>query len=244
MTISIQVSIVEHRRTRNIHWRFFFLLPNQKECKILPCGALHCFFIHFFESVCFRFPLCYAQVLQDLRHFSYVWFFLCNVRSDGGCLYLCLLFDRDRCMISNPRGRVSWPCLIFFPFRLSKIYYIEDGETRFFSNLSPAEEMHVNTFTSHRWFAKDLDTGKSFLVNGEKQYIPRESHIDRRIHVAITVPSSWYFCRKKNYYVLSDPKLRLMIITMMRIMMLMIITILLLLLLMMMMMSSCFITFP
>lgn len=114
MTISIQVSIVDHRRTRNIHWRFFFLLPNQKECKILPCGALHCFFIHFFESVCFRFPSCYAQVLQDLRHFSYVWFFLCNVRSDGGCLYLCLLFDRDRCMISNPRGRVSWPCLISF----------------------------------------------------------------------------------------------------------------------------------
>ena len=67
--------------------------------------------------------------------------------------------------------------------------------------------MHVNTFTSHRWFAKDLDTGKSFLVNGEKQYIPRESHIDRRIHVAITVPSSWYFYRKKIYYVLSDPKL-------------------------------------
>lgn len=74
--------------------------------------------------------------------------------------------------------------------RFVKIYYIEDGETRFFSNLSPAEEMHVNTFTSHRWFAKDLDTGKSFLVNGEKQYIPRESHIDRRIHVAITVPST------------------------------------------------------
>lgn len=66
--------------------------------------------------------------------------------------------------------------------------------------------MHVNTFTSHRWFAKDLDTGKSFLVNGEKQYIPRESHIDRRIHVAITVPSSWYFCRKNKLLCFKWPK--------------------------------------
>ena len=216
--------------------------PKRMQNSALWCITL---FLHSFLWICLfsvSLMLC-ASSARSQTFFLYM-IFLCNVRSDGGCLYLCLLFDRDRCMISNPRGRVSWPCLIFFPFRLSKIYYIEDGETRFFSNLSPAEEMHVNTFTSHRWFAKDLDTGKSFLVNGEKQYIPRESHIDRRIHVAITVPSSWYFCRKKNYYVLSDPKLRLMIITMMRIMMLMMITILLLLLLMMMMMSSCFITFP
>jgi len=73
---------------------------------------------------------------------------------------------------------------------LLQLYYIEEGETIFFFNLSPDEEMDVNTYTAHTWFVLDLDTRKVLHVNGHKDYVPKESDIYHRIRVYITIPSS------------------------------------------------------
>ncbi|KAK2572947.1 A disintegrin and metalloproteinase with thrombospondin motifs 2, partial [Acropora cervicornis] len=74
--------------------------------------------------------------------------------------------------------------------RFVKLYYIEAGETIFFHNLPPHDVILVNTYTSHRWFAKDLDTLKVLHVNGQNQYAPEETSVDRPIQVLITVPST------------------------------------------------------
>ncbi|KAL9984449.1 hypothetical protein ACROYT_G006741 [Oculina patagonica] len=74
--------------------------------------------------------------------------------------------------------------------RFVRLYYIEEGETIFFYNLSPGQEMAVNTYSSHIWFVRDLDTSKQLLVNGHKEYSPKKSDISHRIRVFITVPST------------------------------------------------------
>lgn len=73
---------------------------------------------------------------------------------------------------------------------LPQLYYKEEGETIYFFNLSPGEEMDVNTYTTHTWFVLDLDTRKVLHVNGHKDYVPKESDIYHRIRVYITIPSS------------------------------------------------------
>lgn len=76
-----------------------------------------------------------------------------------------------------------------FPI-IQQLYYIEKKETLFFINLPPGEDAVVHTYTSHKWFAKDLDTGKTLHVNGNKEYSPDETEVGRPIHVFVTVPSS------------------------------------------------------
>lgn len=89
------------------------------------------------------------------------------------------------CVILNisHQRRLCYNCLL-------QLYYIEEGETIFFYNLSPGEEMDVNTYTTHRWFVRDLDTRTVLHVNDHKDYEPKETDIYHRIRVYITVPSS------------------------------------------------------
>ena len=91
---------------------------------------------------------------------------------------------------------MTWTCnshLSLISALIRQLYYIEAGETIFFHNLPPHDVILVNTYTSHRWFAKDLDTLKVLHVNGQNQYAPEETSVDRPIQVLITVPSSWSF---------------------------------------------------
>lgn len=74
--------------------------------------------------------------------------------------------------------------------RFVRLYYIQDGETLFFYNLQPDEEVVVNTYTSHRWFAKDLDTDKVLHINGRKEYSPPETDKEHLLRVFVTVPST------------------------------------------------------
>ncbi|CAH3034862.1 unnamed protein product [Porites lobata] len=74
--------------------------------------------------------------------------------------------------------------------RFVKVFYVEEGETLFFLSLSPKEDVVVNTYTSHTWFVKDLDTNKILLVNGHKKYIPVKTDPENPIRVFITVPST------------------------------------------------------
>ena len=79
---------------------------------------------------------------------------------------------------------------IFFIFvYIPQVFYVEEGETLFFLSLSPKEDVVVNTYTSHTWFVKDLDTNKILLVNGHKKYIPVKTDPENPIRVFITVPS-------------------------------------------------------
>ena len=50
--------------------------------------------------------------------------------------------------------------------------------------------MDVNTYTTHTWFVRDLDTKTVLHVNGHKEYVPKRSDIDHRIRVFVSVPSS------------------------------------------------------
>lgn len=50
--------------------------------------------------------------------------------------------------------------------------------------------MEVNTYTTHTWFVRDLDTRTVLHVNGHTDYVPKESDIYHRIRVYVTVPSS------------------------------------------------------
>lgn len=76
----------------------------------------------------------------------------------------------------------------FFLFN-QQLFYTEEQETLFFYNLPPGEDVVVNTYTSHRWFAKDLDTDHTLHVNGRKEYIPEETDSNHPIRVFVTVPS-------------------------------------------------------
>ena len=79
---------------------------------------------------------------------------------------------------------------IFFIFvYIPQVFYVEEGETLFFLSLSPKEDVVVNTYTSHTWFVKDLDTNKILHVNGHKKYIPVKTDPENPIRVFITVPS-------------------------------------------------------
>ena len=80
----------------------------------------------------------------------------------------------------------------FFIFvYIPQVFYVEEGETLFFLSLSPKEDVVVNTYTSHTWFVKDLDTNKILHVNGHKKYIPVKTDPENPIRVFITVPSWW-----------------------------------------------------
>lgn len=74
--------------------------------------------------------------------------------------------------------------------RFVKLYYIEADETVFFYNLPPDEDILLHTYTSHRWFAKDLDTGKVLHVNGQNEYVPEQTDEAHPIEVIVTVPST------------------------------------------------------
>ena len=79
----------------------------------------------------------------------------------------------------------------FIVVYIPQVFYVEEGETLFFLSLSPKEDVVVNTYTSHTWFVKDLDTNKILHVNGHKKYIPVKTDPENPIRVFITVPSWW-----------------------------------------------------
>lgn len=58
-----------------------------------------------------------------------------------------------------------------------------------FAVLQSSGEQGINTFTSHRWLARDSISEKQLLIDGKKLYIPRVNLEYDRKTIYVTIPS-------------------------------------------------------
>ncbi|XP_031573737.1 A disintegrin and metalloproteinase with thrombospondin motifs 2-like [Actinia tenebrosa] len=70
-----------------------------------------------------------------------------------------------------------------------KIIYLDGKEEKLFAVLQVDGEQSINTFTSHRWLARDSISDKKLFIDGKKLYIPRVNLEYDRKTIYVTIPS-------------------------------------------------------
>ncbi|KAK3707207.1 hypothetical protein QZH41_019560 [Actinostola sp. cb2023] len=69
-----------------------------------------------------------------------------------------------------------------------KVFYLDGDEEKLFSSFPIDDEQSINTFTSHRWIARDSISNKRLFIDGVKLFAPKaNSEYDRKT-ITITIP--------------------------------------------------------
>ena len=69
------------------------------------------------------------------------------------------------------------------------MYYVFEGKEKYFRILTKGATLEIDTYTVHKWIARDYDTGKALFLNREKTYTPPTgTNAKKPANVYVTIP--------------------------------------------------------
>ena len=69
------------------------------------------------------------------------------------------------------------------------MYYVFEGKEKYFRILTKGATLEIDTYTVHKWIAKDYDTGKALFLNRQKTYTPPTgTNAKKPANVYVTIP--------------------------------------------------------